>query len=140
MSQRDIKVSWNHVQAFFFGIRKSVTKATAYPSIDSKCFLCDIIHIGMQMMPDVFVFMCSLYHGETNGPKIIEFGSKCLKMVAIYRQHCDQGIRKQRKCLDIILQTVYWKLCPKCLFLRKSHIKLKLTVKKCSNLVQIIVN
>ena len=40
----------------------------------------------MEIMPQVFVFEKKLYKVETYGSKMIKFGAKCLKMVAM---HCD---------------------------------------------------
>ena len=57
----------------------------------------------MEIMPQVFVFEKKLYEAETNGSKIIKFGANCLKMVAMCRSRCDQGIGKRRKCFDLIL-------------------------------------
>ena len=48
-------------------------------------------------MPQVFVFEKKLYKAETNGSKMIKFGAKGLKMVAMRRSRCDQDIRKRRK-------------------------------------------
>ena len=56
----------------------------------------------MEIMPQVFVFEKKLYKAETNGSKMIKVGAKCLKMVAMRRSRCDQGIRKRRKCFDLI--------------------------------------
>ena len=46
----------------------------------------------MEMMHEVFVFEKKLYKAETNGPKMIKFGAKCRKMVAMRRSCCDQDI------------------------------------------------
>ena len=54
-------------------------------------------------MPQVFVFEKKLYKAETNGSKMIKFGAKYLKMVAMRRSRYDQGIRKRRKCFNLIL-------------------------------------
>ena len=54
-------------------------------------------------MPQVLVFEKKLYKAETNGQKIIKFGANCLKMVAMSRSRCDQGIKERRKFFDLIL-------------------------------------
>ena len=57
----------------------------------------------MEIMPQVFVFEKKLNKAETNGSKMIKFGAKCLKMVAMRRSRCDQDITKRRKYFDFIL-------------------------------------
>ena len=48
-------------------------------------------------MHQVFVFEKKLHKAETNGSKMIKFGAKCLKMVAMRRSRCDKDITQSLK-------------------------------------------
>ena len=40
-------------------------------------------------------FWKNWYKAKTNGSKMIKFGAKCLKMIAMRRSCCDQGIKNE---------------------------------------------
>ena len=84
----------------------------------------------MKIMPQVFVFEKKLCTAETNGSKMIKFGPNQLKMVAMCRSRCDQGITKRRKCLIRSDRKRNGYDAPSVLFRKKSDKKLKPTIQK----------
>ena len=63
---------------------------------------------------------------------MIKFGANSIKMFAIGRQHCDQGIRKEENVFMLSCISLHWigDNAPSVRFQEKSYIKLKLTFQK----------
>ena len=80
---------------------KKNIKKKVFCNILLFCF--DLVDIGMEIMPRVFVFeKRKSFKAGTNGSKMIKFSANCLKIVAMCRSRCDQGISK-RTCFHVVI-------------------------------------